>query len=168
MGCLPHDILPRVLGEAFGELHVRVEARANKRAQSLLGVDVDAALEVELNWHKLVGSRLKLTLLFIQDPQELEIVIVLALVSEPGRYFTKWLLDRSSVFKSSKAPVFKYLLLIRSRPFGTDRAQIEPEPEPSSSPDRFDRARAHIDPIDPRLNQTKSGSSACRADRALT
>ena len=88
LACAPHNLLPHLYARAFSDIHVTVEREAaafEKRG----GSDVD--LQVELNFHKVCGSRMTKCNMMLTDAWLLVLFHITAIVLEPLQYYCRWL-----------------------------------------------------------------------------
>ena len=88
---LIHEIGRLVAEEAFG--------KHEQQASQLVGDGITQ----QLNWHEVVGARVKCSLELMRDSREHIHVVMLMIVLKPVRYLTAWFLHRSSEYAAPDA-----------------------------------------------------------------
>ena len=99
----PHTLITPLYTKAFGELTVKTVAQAKVFAAGAGPMNADLVQDV--CWHAVAGMRLMATFKLISDHTKIAVILMLAIVLEPLRFFTYWLLKVSSATRDfRKAP----------------------------------------------------------------
>ena len=69
--------------------------------KTVVGGDDDAYL-IDVDWHAVMGSRVSKVRQGLADPMMFSCIIILAIVLEPIRWFTRWFLVRASTVRRLK------------------------------------------------------------------
>ena len=95
----PHSMFVYIYRHAFDKMSIKFASTVEDAEKDQAKEGMESALMQEINWHAVQGKRMKNGKEFMENDEKQFLIVALALVVEPLRWLTKWLMIKSRLVK---------------------------------------------------------------------